>query len=118
MCVAFNVLITGAILVGTFFVPESPRWLISKYRDEKALSALSRVHKQNEDTDAETELRILTDARLAESQDDRPSRWSELFKGTNFRRFYCAFGILCCQQISGVQFILYVLLISSSEGSD
>ena len=80
MCVAFNVLITGAILVGTFFVPESPRWLISKYRDEKALSALSRVHKQNEDTDAETELRILTDARLAESQ------MIDLLDGANYSR--------------------------------
>lgn len=107
MSSAFNVLITASIMLGSFFVSESPRWLISKYRDEKARRALERVHKQNPDTDAESELRVLTDARLAESEDNRPSRWSELFKGTNFRRFYCAFGILCCQQISGVQFILY-----------
>ena len=104
--IAFNILITAAILIGSFFIPESPRWLTSKYRDEKALDALSRVHRQNTDSNAETELRVLTEAREAESADNRPSRWSELFKGTNFRRFYCAFGILCCQQISGVQFIL------------
>jgi SP family sugar:H+ symporter-like MFS transporter len=103
---AFNILITGTIFGLSFFVPESPRWLTSKYRDEKAEKALQRVHRKNPDTDAATELHILQEARTAENTSGRPSQWKDLFKGANFRRFYCAFGILCCQQISGVQFIL------------
>lgn len=96
------VLIIGAF---SFFVPESPRWLTSKFRDDKALRALESIHKKNDDLDAETELNILLDARQAESADGQGSKWSDLLTGPNRRRFICAFGILTCQQISGVQFI-------------
>jgi len=103
--ISFNILIVLIIGAGTFLVPESPRWLTSKYRDEKALKALEAVHKKDDDTDPEAELRILQDARKAESENAEPSRWSDLLHGPDRRRFICAFGILCCQQISGVQFI-------------
>ena len=103
--IAFNLLIVIVIGLGTFFVPESPRWLTSKYRDEKALKSLEAVHKKDDDTDPESELRILQDARKAEAENSEPGSWSDLLHGADRRRFICAFGILCCQQISGVQFI-------------
>lgn len=103
--ISFNIAITLLIVAGTFITPESPRWLTSKYRDDKALKALESVHKHNEDSDAQTELNILLEARKAEDEDSQPSKWSDLLSGPNRRRFICAFGILCCQQISGVQFI-------------
>jgi hypothetical protein len=86
---------------------ESPRWLTSKGKDEKAFTALQKIHKNNEDVDAETELSILVEARKAENNNEgSQSRWMDLIKiPADRRRFICAFGILCCQQISGVQFI-------------
>ncbi len=118
--IAFNIVITLAIIIGTFFVPESPRWLTSKGRDEKALQALESVHKKNDDVDAETELMILVDARKAEAQNEGggKSRWMDLVSvPADRRRFICAFGILCCQQISGVQFIFsYATVFFASIG--
>lgn len=105
--IAFNIIITIALFAGSFFVVESPRWLTSKGKDEKAFTALQKIHKNNEDVDAETELSILVEARKAESNNEgSQSRWMDLIKvPADRRRFICAFGILCCQQISGVQFI-------------
>ena len=105
--VAFNVVITLAIGLGLFFVPESPRWLTQKGKDDKAYRALESINKHNEDLDAETELGILVAARTAEENNEGSrSRWKDLiYVPADRRRFICAFGILCCQQISGVQFI-------------
>ncbi|GHJ83685.1 hypothetical protein NliqN6_0087 [Naganishia liquefaciens] len=105
--IAFNVLITLLLFVGSFFVIESPRWLTQKGKDDKAFRALERLHKKNDDLDAETELSILIEARNAEKNNEgNQSKWSDLIKiPADRRRFICAFGILCCQQISGVQFI-------------
>lgn len=105
--VAFNIVITLAIGIGLLFVPESPRWLIQKGKDDKAFRALEAINKNNEDLDAETELGILIAAREAEANNEgNRSRWKDLlFVPADRRRFICAFGILCCQQISGVQFI-------------
>ncbi|KAJ9108193.1 hypothetical protein QFC20_003556 [Naganishia adeliensis] len=105
--IAFNIIITIALFAGSFLVVESPRWLTSKGKDEKAFTALQKIHKNNEDVDAETELSILVEARKAESNNEgSQSRWMDLIKvPADRRRFICAFGILCCQQISGVQFI-------------
>ena len=105
--VAFNIVINLAIGIGLFFVPESPRWLTQKGKDDKAFRALEAINKNNEDLDTETELGILIAAREAEANNEgNQSRWKDLlFVPADRRRFICAFGILCCQQISGVQFI-------------
>lgn len=103
--ISFNLIIVLIIAGGSFLIPESPRWLTSKQRDDKALRALQAIHKKDDDTDPETELRILLDARKAESENNEPGKWSDLLHGPDRRRLIAVFGILCCQQISGVQFI-------------
>lgn len=37
-------------LCGLYFVPESPRWLISKYRSEEALAFLAKYHAEGEES--------------------------------------------------------------------
>ncbi|KAJ9111072.1 hypothetical protein QFC19_001270 [Naganishia cerealis] len=119
--IAFNMVITIALFAGSFLVVESPRWLTSKGKDDKAFRALQAIHKKNEDLDAETELSILIEARQAEQNNEgNQSKWSDLIKvPADRRRFYCAFGILCCQQISGVQFIFsYATRFFTDIGQD
>ena len=57
-------------LVGLFFVPESPRWLIENDRDEEALKVLCRVMPIEE---AEREAASIHDGRGAGKRDPRAS---------------------------------------------
>lgn len=101
--IAFNIAITLIIFVGTLFVPESPRWLMTKGRDEKALKSLRSIHKHGDEHEVDTELHVLIEARKAEENNEgNGSKWTDLvLKKADRRRFICAFGILCCQQVSG-----------------
>ncbi|KAF8593875.1 general substrate transporter [Ceratobasidium sp. AG-I] len=116
--IAFNLVICILIGLGLFFVPESPRWLISKGRPQDAQRALDRIHKKNDDIVIQDEVDGMVNAREAERlSSGGESRWADVFKGTQRRRFLCAFGILVCQQISGVQFIFsYATVFFESIG--
>ncbi|KAF8747214.1 MFS monosaccharide transporter [Rhizoctonia solani] len=116
--IAFNIVITLLIALGLLFVPESPRWLISKDRSEDAHRALERIHKKNDDIIVQDQVDAMVNAREAERESSGgESRWADVFKGTQRRRFLCAFGILVCQQISGVQFIFsYATVFFESIG--
>jgi hypothetical protein len=39
-------------LIGLYFVPESPRWIVSKNRSDEALASLAKYHGEGDDTDA------------------------------------------------------------------
>lgn len=92
----FSCLLIG---FGLIFVPESPRWLISKDRPQDAQRALDRIHKKNDDIVVQDEVDAMVNAREAERlSSGGESRWADVFKGTQRRRFLCAFGILVCQQ--------------------
>ncbi|QRV98553.1 Sugar (and other) transporter [Ceratobasidium sp. AG-Ba] len=92
--------------------------VISKHRPEQAHRALERIHKKNDDIVVQDEVDAMVNAREAERQSSGgESRWADVFKGTQRRRFLCAFGILVCQQISGVQFIFsYATVFFESIG--
>jgi SP family arabinose:H+ symporter-like MFS transporter len=60
------------LLVGLFFVPESPRWLMQKSREEQALNILTRLEGQDAATIALHEIR--------DSGSKESGGWNELFR--------------------------------------
>ncbi|QQE10233.1 sugar porter family MFS transporter [Planctomycetota bacterium] len=95
-----NLIPAGLAFVLLFLIPQSPRWLISKNRDEKAATILS--HTMTPENVTATVASIKEDM----SHIERAS-WSELFSGKLFKVVLIGVILMCIQQISGVNTVFY-----------
>ncbi|KAE8249445.1 hypothetical protein A4X13_0g5207 [Tilletia indica] len=108
--IAINIGIVAIIATGIWLVPESPRWLINKDRDEDAKRALRRINKTQLNPAAVVEAEYATfvaarnnERELAQTQ---KGGWMELLRNpVERRKFLLVLGVLASQQIGGVQFI-------------
>lgn len=100
-----NLGLVAVIVGGMFIIPESPRWLVQKNRDEQAMAALRKINASQEDPElvAAAEMRSFTQARDEEIAMKGQSGWKTLFHGVERRKLICVVGILGSQQIGGVQ---------------
>ena len=73
------------IILFTFFIPSSPRWLLSKDREEEAIAALRRLRNKEEvaNGNCEAEVHAIREA-LQDNVHNAP--WIDLVRGTNLRR--------------------------------
>ena len=93
--------IPAAILgIGMFFLPESPRWLVSVGKKDLALQVLRTVRAEDE---ASIELRMI------ESHDHQGQRvrWTELFQAQYRPALIVGAGLAIFQQITGINTIIY-----------
>jgi len=84
-----------------FFIPESPRWLIVRNREEGALTILNRIY-----TDKEEAGRQMAEVKQ-QLDSDKQSNWRLLFKPGYFKALIIGVCIAILGQFMGVNAVLY-----------
>src|SRR5690606_12542543 len=83
-----------------FFIPESPRWLLMKGRDEKALKILSKLNSKEE------VLRLFGEIKSTLTEKNNNS-WKLLMHPSFRLALMVGIGLSVFQQITGINAILY-----------
>ena len=87
------------LLLGLFFVPESPRWLMGRSQDDRARAVLERIRESG---DVSVELaEIKADLSLQEGS------WRELLNVSLRRPLVIGIGLAVFQQFTGINTVIY-----------
>jgi SP family sugar:H+ symporter-like MFS transporter len=101
----------AAILAsGMFFMPETPRWLLLKGREQQARKSLGRLISLDPESEEITEELALISAALAAEAEIGKGSYMDCFRNGPDRmllRTFTGMGIQAWQQLSGVNFIFY-----------
>ena len=108
MPVAIQMVPGGFMLIGLFFLKESPRWLTKNGKHQKASESLAWSRCLSQD-DPEL-LEELAEIRASCEEELRATEgvtWRECMQPGSRKRFILAFGIMFWQQFSGTNSIGY-----------
>jgi MFS family permease len=111
--VAIQLIPGGFMLIGLFFLKESPRWLVKEGRYDEATASLAYMRNE-EITDPDivkeiAEIRAAIEEELAVTEG---VQWKECLTPGNRVRFITAFCIMFWQQFSGTNSIGYYAYVN------
>ena len=93
-----------ALFIGMFRVPESPRWLIAKGRDDDALAVLKQIRADDRAVAEMAEVRLLAD----EEKEAKSARLADLIAAPWLRKIlFIGIGLAVAQQLTGINSIMY-----------
>ncbi|GFZ51919.1 Probable glucose transporter rco-3 [Saitozyma sp. JCM 24511] len=103
--------IWGAIIIaGTLLLPESPRWLLTKNRNDEAKKSLARLLSQNIDSIEVSEQYAEIAANLEHERKMGKASWADCFKGgpgKHRQRVITGMALQALQQLTGINFFMY-----------
>jgi hypothetical protein len=97
------------VLVGVFFLPFSPRWLLEQDRDEEALAVIKRLHGNigHDDSFYLAEFNQMREQIRYEKSVASPT-WAEVFRtASNRKRVLLAVLVQAFTQLSGINVVNY-----------
>ncbi|KAK6214311.1 Dolichyl-diphosphooligosaccharide-protein glycosyltransferase subunit dad1 [Pestalotiopsis sp. IQ-011] len=94
------------LVVGGFFLPESPRWLVGRGRTEEARKVLRFLRRGTPVALIDEELNLLVQAEEQDRELYLHTSWADVFRGSNLRRTLISAGVQCLQQAQGSGFIV------------
>jgi hypothetical protein len=101
------------------FLPESPRWLFFKNRDEEGNEIVRRITSAESVETSEEARNLIAEIKEAiASEADGKSAWRDIFSWGElqyFRRVLLAFGTQAMQQLTGISMTHYSSLLGSSN---
>jgi hypothetical protein len=119
MIVGIQCIIATVVLIGVFFLPESPRWLLKHGYKEDAYYVLGALHDLPTDSTEVRDAAQLILTSIEAQNGDRPFQYKELVsndKNQNFRRMMLGIFVQGAQQISGINVCnTYVIVILTNQ---
>ncbi|GJQ67402.1 putative high-capacity facilitative transporter for trehalose [Trypoxylus dichotomus] len=99
-----------------FFIPETPRWYVSKNKTDKAKNALQWL--RGKQTNIEDELNELTKSHKESERLRSDSNFKHFFKKAHVKPLMISLGLMVFQQLSGINAVIfYTTKIFSMAGS-
>ncbi|KAJ3550977.1 hypothetical protein NM688_g4957 [Phlebia brevispora] len=114
--IALQICLALVMIIGIFFLPESPRWLAREGRNEEALAVICALEdKPRDDPSVQRTYLGIQEAVAVEARSPTGrSALREIFTGgpgQNFRRATLGVVNQCFQQITGINIITYYATI-------
>jgi sugar porter (SP) family MFS transporter len=94
-----------ALFIGMFFLRDTPRWLISRGRNNEAATALAKL--RNSPANAPELLHELNTMQGADQSTPARASWSDLIATDVRPAFVVAIGLFLLQQFSGINAVIY-----------
>lgn len=106
---AFQILPAIIVLIGIYFLPYSPRWLLEKERDDEAMAVIKRLHGNigEDDSFFRAEFSQMRDQIRFEKSVTNIG-WGEIFRTpSNRKRLLLAVLVQVFTQLSGINVVNY-----------
>ncbi|XP_054736657.1 facilitated trehalose transporter Tret1 isoform X1 [Anastrepha obliqua] len=103
-------------LILMFLIPETPRWYVSRGREDRARRALQWLRGRQ--ADVEPELKGLLRTQAQADRHSSGNQLMELFKRNNLKPLSISLGLMFFQQLSGINAVIfYTVSIFQEAGS-
>lgn len=108
------------LLIGVFFAPESPWWLVRKGRLDEAKKSLERLTSRDRETnfDADETVAMMVHTTALENKITAGASYWDCFKGTDLRRTEIVCACWAIQNLSGNSFSGYSTYFLEQAGLD